>query len=236
MDCGYSKSAHIYDKLYDGKDYAGEVRRLVELLGLKPAARRRTLLDVACGTGRHLEFLRDAFDVEGLDLCEGLLAHARQRVPGVRFHQGDMASFDLGRRFDVVTCLFSAIGYAKTVANLRASVACMARHLEPGGVLAIEPWILPEDWHVGKTYAQLFEEPDLKIARVNTSFREGDMSIFDLHHLVATPEGTEHIVEHHEMGLFSVAEMTEAIEACGLRVQHDEHGLTGRGLFIGRRG
>jgi SAM-dependent methyltransferase len=235
MDSGYSKTAHIYDKLYDGKDYAGEVWRLMERLDLEPVARRRTLLDVACGTGRHLEFLSDTFDVEGLDLCEGLLAHARRRLPGVRFHQGDIVVFDLGKRFDVVTCLFSAIGYTKTVENLRAAVACMARHLEPDGVLAIEPWILPENWQAGKVHAQLYEEPDLKIARVNTSCRKGNVSVFDLHHLVATPEGTEHIVEHHEMGLFSVTEMTEAIEACGLCVQHDEHGLTGRGLFIGRR-
>jgi SAM-dependent methyltransferase len=93
------------------------------------------LLDVACGTGRHLEYLRERYDVEGLDISLELLAIARQRLPGIRLHHGDMTAFDLGKTFDLVTCLFSAIGYVKTLENLRRAVGCMARHLKAGGLL-----------------------------------------------------------------------------------------------------
>ena len=61
--------------------------------------------------------------------------------------QGNMLDFDLGRQFDVVTCLFSSIGYVKTVPNMKRAVANMSRHLKPGGVLVLEPWFTPEDWH-----------------------------------------------------------------------------------------
>ena len=53
----------------------------------------------------------------------------------------DMTSFDLGRRFDVVTCLFSSIGYVGTAERLDQAIATMAAHLEPGGTLIVEPWL-----------------------------------------------------------------------------------------------
>jgi hypothetical protein len=57
----------------------------------------------------------------------------------------------------------------------------------------------------------------------------------DMHYLVGTPEGTEHFVEHHEMGLFEVEEIHSALEAAGLRVDYDPQGLTGRGLWIAEK-
>jgi SAM-dependent methyltransferase len=113
----------------------------------------RTLLDVACGTGRHLELLSDGYRVEGLDLDAQLLAVARERLPSVPLHSGDMRDFELGRRFDVVTCLFSSIGYVRDDDELDRAIAAMARHLSPGGLMVVEPWFTPEMWNVGQLHA-----------------------------------------------------------------------------------
>ena len=192
------------------------------------------MLDVACGTGHHIEYLKEHFAVEGLDISEELLEIARQRNPDVLFHQADMIHFELGRRFDVVTCLFSSIGYVRTIENLRRAINCMAQHVMPGGVVFIEPWFTPDTWRPGTVHAQFIDEPEVKIARVNTSFAEGRLSYFDLHYLIGTPEGTEHFVERHELGLFEQGEMVAAFEETGLEVSYDKEGLTGRGLYIGR--
>ncbi|MCU0722306.1 MAG: class I SAM-dependent methyltransferase, partial [Planctomycetes bacterium] len=154
---------------------------------------------MACGTGRHIEHLRAEFDAEGLDASEGMLEAARASNPGTPFHLGDMRDFDLGRTFDAVLCLFSSIGYAKTPEGLGRAVRAMARHVRPGGILVVEPWFTPADWKPGTVHASLVDEPGIKIARVNTSFAEERLSSFDLHHLVATPEGTVYFVERHEM-------------------------------------
>jgi hypothetical protein len=37
----------------------------------------------------------------------------------------------------VVACLFSSMGYVRT--NLDRTLACIARHLNPGGLVLIEP-------------------------------------------------------------------------------------------------
>jgi SAM-dependent methyltransferase len=229
----FTKTARFYDKIYAFKDYPAEVEQLTAVIHKHLQSGGNHLLDVACGTGKHVEYLKVHFDVEGLDINAELLDIARQRNPGVPFHQGDMVDFDLGYQFDAVTCLFSSIGYVKTLDNLKRAVACMARHLVDGGVLVIEPWFPPDDWHAPSVHLQITDEPELKIARMNTSFQEGRLSYFDLHYLIGTPEGTEHFVERHELGLFETEEMQVALEDAGLETTYDPEGLTGRGLFAG---
>jgi SAM-dependent methyltransferase len=230
----FSKTARYYDKIYAFKDYQAEAQHLVTVIRENLRSEGNRLLDVACGTGHHIEYLKEHFDVEGLDVDEKLLELARQRNPDIPFHQGDMIDFDLGRRFDVVTCLFSSIGYVKTLDNVRKAVACMARHLVTGGLLIVEPWFTPDAWHTPSVHASFIDEPDLKIARINTSFVDGRLSYFDLHYLIGTPEGTEHFVERHELGLFETEEMRDALADAGLKVTYDAEGLTGRGLFVGQ--
>lgn len=231
----FSKTAQFYDAVYSFKDYRAEAEQLITIVGDGLRSKGNRLLDVACGTGSHVEYLREHYDAEGLDLDPGLLEIARQRSPGVAFHHGDMVNFDLDGSFDIVTCLFSSIGYVRTLDNLSRAVQCMAHHLAPGGLLIVEPWFTPEAWQPNTVHSLFIDEPDLKIARVNTSFAKGRLSYFDLHYLIGTPDGTEHFVERHELGLFTVEEMQAALSNAGLEVEHDPEGLMGRGLHFGRR-
>ena len=137
-----------YDLVYASKDYAAESEKLRGFIEAR-APGVKTLLDVACGTGQHLHQLRNHYEVEGLDLSEAQLQIARERIPDGAFRRGDMLNFDLGRRFDVVTCLFSSIGYMRSIDRLNETVANMARHVEPGGLLIVEPWLTPETWRPG---------------------------------------------------------------------------------------
>jgi len=231
----FTLSANLYDAIYlsQGKDYQLEAQKVHERVQDNLKSGGNTLLDVGCGTGIHLSYLRDFFDAEGLDLDPGMLEAARKKMPGLKFHQGDMLSFDLGREFDVVTCLFSSIGYVRTVPNLKQAIANMGRHLKPGGVLLIEPWFTPEAWHPGQVHALFVDQPDLKIARMNLSGQDGSLSYFVFHYLVGTPEGIRHFEERHELGLFTVDEYKLAFRDCDLEVTHDPQGLDDRGLYLG---
>lgn len=228
----YTKSARFYDALYAFKDYDAAVRGLRAVIAEHhPTA--RTLLDVACGTGKHLERLRGDLDVAGLDVNEDMLAIARARCPGVPFHRASMVDFDLGRRFDVVTLLFSSIAYVRTAEAMRRTVATLARHLAPGGLLVLEPFFSPERFWTHTITANHVDEPELKIAWMYTSERRGTVGVLDISYLVGTPDGVEHFTELHELGLFTDDEYAGAIRAAGLAVRHDGEGLFGRGMYLG---
>lgn len=229
----YEKSARFYDEIYSYKDYGGESKKVHRLIGQYKTSRGNTLLDVACGTGNHIDFLKRYYKAEGMDLNKGMLRRARKKHPDIVFHQADMTSFRLGKKYDVITCLFSGIGHVKTEQNLRKTLASMAAHLRPGGVVIVEPWISPRRWRTGTIHSTFVDKPKLKIARISVSGREGRFSLNWMHYLVATPEGVEYFVERLRMGLFTRREYERAFRRAGLRVHYDSKGLSGRGLYIG---
>ena len=55
----FSKTAHLYDAIYSAKDYAGEAQRLKAFIAEYKRSPGNSMLDVACGTGGHIPYLRD---------------------------------------------------------------------------------------------------------------------------------------------------------------------------------
>ena len=214
----FEHSARVYDLLYSFKDYEAEALDLTTLVRERnPGA--ASLLDVACGTGKHLELLRATFpDVAGVDLDDGLLAVAHERLPDVPLTRGDMRTFDLGRTFDAVTCLFSSVGYLRDDEELAAAIGRMAAHLSPGGVLVVDGWIRPDAWWPGTNVQGLAETSDgVAAARVARTWRDGDRTILDMRYLIATAEdGFEQQQEVHELTLFSDEAYRAAFDAASL--------------------
>jgi SAM-dependent methyltransferase len=237
----FSRSQRYYDAIYSGKDYAQEAAYVKQLIARHKRSDGNALLDVACGTGGHVPYLRDDFAYEGLDLDPEMLALARQRFPDITFHQGDMTDFALGRQFDVVTCLFGSIANVKTGQRLRQAITTLAGHLRPGGVLLVGRFLSPQEWIPGYPHALFVDQPDLKLARLCVSkvagaeVKGGNVAILDFHYLVATPEGIEYFTEHHELGLFTEDEYLAAFQQAGLVALHDREWMGGRGMYIGVR-
>ena len=233
----YARSADFYDLVYAGKPYADEAAAVHARIQAYGRSGGNTLLDVGCGTGNHLAHLRAHYRVEGVDLEEGLLAIARERYPDAGFRVGDMTDFDLGRQFDAVICLFSAIGYVRTEEGLRRAIAGFARHLRPGGVVVLEPWLSPESFRPGGSpRLDVSESETLKVVRMGRTDWEGDLSVIQFVYMVGGENGIDHWEERHLLGLFTHEQTLDAFHDAGLEVvEHDPHGLTGRGLYVARR-
>lgn len=232
----FDRSAAYYDHFYGFLDYPAAARNLERLIETHHGD-ARTLLDVACGTGRYLEHLQSDYQAAGLDILPSLLAQAAIRCPELPFHQGDMCDFDLGEKYDVVTCLFCSIGYVQTLDRMRQAISRMAAHLKPGGLLVVEPWVTPEKCWTNRVTCEVANEPELKIVRMHTHEIEGRLSIFDIHYLVGTPEGVEHFVEREAMGLFTQSEYAAAMTDAGLAVTYLDSGLFpghAYGLYLGK--
>ena len=233
----FNKSAAIYDAIFGakGKNWEKESKEFSALVRRYKRSSGNTLLAVACGTGGHEQHLRREFAVTGLDIDPEMLAIARERLPDVEFHCASMVDFTLDRKFDVVMCLFSAIGYANTSEKLQQAIRTMGDHLVPGGILVVEPWLSLQEYRPGAVFSTFVDQPDLKVARINTNMVRGNQSIIEFHYLVGTPQGVEHFTELHELGLYSHDEYMTAFRASGLEIRYEQEGLIGRGVYIGIR-
>ncbi len=230
----YTKSENYYDAIYGTmKDYSKESGLLRRLIKRHKKSKGNSLLDIACGTGKHLTLLRKSFKAQGLDADPKMLAIARKRNPGIKFHKADMVDFHLPHKFDIITCLFSSIGYVKTLSSFRSAIRNMAEHLKPGGVLIVEPWLTPQAFKRGHVGAVFVNQPKLKIARINISRAKGRISTMTFHYLIGTPQGIRYFTEPHKLGLLTRDEYLAAFRECGLKVAYYSKGLMGRGLYVG---
>ncbi len=233
----YSSAAGIYDQfqVVRGKDYAAESATVTShIKRLNPDA--ATLLDCACGTGLHLQHLGNNFEIAGMDLQKPMLDVAREHLGNeVPLHEGDLATMRLGKRFDAVVCLFSSIGYVRPLDRMRQAITNMADHLVPDGVLIVEPWLTPQSWDdVHGLDTDEFEDGDRHVVRMANSYREGTVSGFDMHYLDGNQERVIYHFERHELELYTIEQYMEAFADANLAVEHDAHGLIGRGLIIGQ--
>ncbi|RII07929.1 dTDP-3-amino-3,4,6-trideoxy-alpha-D-glucopyranose [Streptomyces sp. YIM 130001] len=228
--------AEVYDEVYRGRgrDFASEAEEVHRLV-TERCPQASSLLDVACGTGAHLRSFADIFKhVEGVELSAGMLGVARSGLPGVPVHQGDMRDFSLDRRFSVVTCMFSSIGHTRTTAELRAALSRFARHLEPGGVIVVEPWWFPDTFLDGYVTGDVINGNRRTVARLSHSRREGKgSSRVTVHFAVTDPEaGLHHVTEEYPVSLFEQADYEEAFRAAGCPADYITGGPHGRGWFV----
>ena len=194
-----------------------------------------SLLEFACGTGAHLEFLDKDFDVTATDISKNMLAVAQKKFPDVAFQQADMVSTNLGKTFDIVLCLFSSIGYVRTYSNLKKTLKNFARHLEPGGVVIIDPWFTKDTYFPGKAHMSIYDGPEIKIARQCISQKKRNLSVMDMHYMVAEAgKDVTHFVDRHELAMFEPEIFLKYMKEAGFAAKFLKNaGMRDRGTYVG---
>lgn len=225
--------AGYYDIIHSQKDYKGESEKLKALISQHKKSEGKDLLEVACGTGKYLEYFKDGFNCTGVDINKGVLDIARARFPNLAFHEADMLDFDLQKQFDVVLCLFGSINYVKTWNALKQTINNFARHLKSGGCLIIEPFETPTSYKTGVSVST-YAHNDFKIARLRVSEIKGGKAVISMHYLISkNNEQPLYLKDIHRLGLFEAETVTELLKKAGLNVVFLEEGLfPGKGLFI----
>jgi SAM-dependent methyltransferase len=167
----------LYDILCQGFDYGIEF-----YVGLARET-KGPVLEIACGTGRVLlQVLEAGIDADGLDLFEPMLATARRKAAALRLspnlYRGDMADFQMPRRYSLVTITFNAFCHMLTTEDQLRCLECIRRHLLPGGMLAFDGAFPSLAW-IGAPQDQRELEGETKHPRTGQTIRCYDIRSFD---------------------------------------------------------
>ncbi|MBM3268498.1 MAG: class I SAM-dependent methyltransferase [Candidatus Sericytochromatia bacterium] len=191
----------------------GEIEQILTLTG---ATAPGPILDLCCGPGRHaLALARRGFRVTGVDRTGKYLAEAAARAAeaslDVEWIQSDMREFERPGAFHAVINMFTAFGYFADPGDDRRVVENVYRSLVPGGAFLLEM--------AGKeVIARIFqarswhEEPDgtlvLEERRVAPGWGWIDNRWIHV-------KGAERVEFHVGHRLYSAAELTGLLSACG---------------------
>lgn len=96
------------------------------------------VLELACGSGRlTLPLAEQGTEIAGLDASEPMLALAHEKSRSanlqVDWHLGDMAEFDLDRRFSLIFVPNNSVAHLLTWQDFGHCLACVRRHLAEDG-------------------------------------------------------------------------------------------------------
>ncbi len=186
--------------------------QIIRLLGLSPGS---TILDLACGPGRHsLELARRGFSVTGVDRTAAYLDEARERARAeelvIEFVQDDMRRFCRPDAFDAVLSLFTSFGYFEDPAENQQVLLNANHSLKDNGALILEL--------MGKeVLARIFTERDWSEQEGTFLLQERKVSrnwswMENRWILLQGPVRHEFKVSHW---LYSASELVTMLMACG---------------------
>jgi hypothetical protein len=80
-----------------------------------------------------------------------------------------------------------------------------------------------------------YEDNDIKIARLSVSKIKENVSVLDMHYLIAIRnKDVKYFIDRHELGLFEINETLNLMKKAGLNAKFLKNGLKkDRGLFVG---
>jgi len=128
-----------YHILYKNRDQEEAHAFMANLTAYLNLPENGTILDLACGKGRHAVYLNSiGYDVTGVDLSENSIAFARQfENETLHFEVHDMCK-PYPKQFDAVFNLFTSFGYFENEENNLSTIKAIKSELNETGFGVID--------------------------------------------------------------------------------------------------
>ena len=138
MSLHFDINAEAYDAMIDWpKRLAAETPFYYRLFDRFQA---RTVLDAACGTGRHAAmFANWGLEVQAADLNPDMIAHCRTTYVQAQNLNWIQRSFcaPADRQFDVVLCTGNSLAVLDDSKQIEQAISAMLQSVRPGGALVV---------------------------------------------------------------------------------------------------
>ena len=231
--------SRYYDLLYKDKDYKGEVDYINAIIKRYSTRNCKSVLDIGCGTGKHLRFFKDAgFDVSGIDLSESMIAEAKIHLQQEDdLHCSKASDFNLKKKFDVIVSLFHVMSYQTENMELEMVFKNVYNHLEEGGLFIFDFWYGPAvltDPPVVKI--KRLEDNELSVTRITEPVMHANSNAIDVNFEVLIEDKNSHaldvINETHKMRYLFLPEIEQYIFNAGLKLINSFKWMMFSGLSV----
>lgn len=219
MHNAYQKFAKHYDLIFSKKDYEKETNFIKQIVK-DHSTQIKSILDVGCGTGKHLSFLSNTFDqLTGVDLNEEIINIAKTNHPNIDFATGEMQTFNLRKKFNVITCLYSVFNYNLSIQSANKTLQNFKQHLEKDGLLIIA-FYNPQNTEK-KLTIHMGKDESIEIAKFNQYKYNAETKMEEAEFLILSKDKNGvvdfTIEKDHQYRIFSLEEISELIVGNGFK-------------------
>jgi 2-polyprenyl-3-methyl-5-hydroxy-6-metoxy-1,4-benzoquinol methylase len=209
-----------YHQLYfnrDDKEAAAFIDNLINYLKPLPGS---SMLDVACGKGRHsLQLANKGFDVTGIDLSDDSITEALQyETDTLHFYNHDMRLPSWINYFDYAFNFFTSFGYFKTRREHDNAIRTIAQAIKMNGTFVMD--------FLNVHYAedQLVHQSEKEIEGINFIITKWyDETHFYKKIIIEDESLEEPLIYTEKVAKFSLGDFTEMFAYQGLQIQ-EVHG------------
>lgn len=129
----------VYSKYYDQLETTSQ--EVVEFISdriQKYFPEAKSLLEIGCGTGNNMISLKEKFEVSGLDISKEMLTLAKKKLPTLKFFIGDMSSFKISEKFDVIISIYDSINHLDELSKWKTCFKSVYEHLNTKGLFVFD--------------------------------------------------------------------------------------------------
>ncbi len=220
----YNGFAKVYDLFmqdipYD--DWAGYIKQIWESFGHNPTL----VLDLACGTGNiTTRFAKMGYNMIGIDASPEMLMMAKnkptQSTHDILYLCQDMCEFELYGTVDAIVCICDSINYILETDRLNDLFLCVKNYLNPDGIFIFD--INTEQRFKNMSSDGVFSDIRENAAYILECFYDEDEKINEYSATFFVKDETskryDRYDETHYEKAYSLEEIKNAIETCGLKI------------------
>lgn len=204
---------HLLYKHRNHDEAADFIQRMIAHLAPPP---NTTMLDVACGKGRHAQQLASyGFDVTGIDLSEASIEAAQtQAHDRLHFYQHDMRRPFRINYYQYVFNFFTSFGYFNHPRDNERALDAMALGLKPGGTLLLDYLnVVPAIKNLIPTESTKHGEITFQVRR------EATYSHIRKYITVTDPEQPEPLHFEEQVAALRLTDFEQLMTAANLRIE-----------------
>lgn len=221
----YSDLAKLWHLVSPLEDYLEETEIFCDYVKKASQREKKSLLHLGCGRGHNDYVFKRHFEVTGIDISSEMLEWAHKLNPEIDYRYGDIRSFRLEKRFDVVTAVDS-VDYLLNAAELKSFFSNAYFHLNSGGVLMFILDRTKESFIQNDTMTYYNSKDDEVLTVIENCFDPDEQDTeYELSfvYLYRKAGKLKIYTDRHLCGLFSLEEVRVLLENTGFDVQIVEY-------------
>lgn len=230
----FNTYAKFYDLLYKDKDYFGEASYINTLITKHSSKSKQDikLLDLACGTGKHLfELFKQGYPhLSGSDISESMIQVASENAArlknGIQFYNYSFQQSNkiLPQEFDVVISMFSAVNYITSYAEQLQALRNIHDLLVDDGLFIFDYWngnAVVRDYSPVKVLRKKSDNSEIiRISRTTIDMINQHATVVFNCLYMEDGQKVNEFEEIHLLHYYFFQEMQNLLETAGFRILH----------------